>query len=57
MIKIPLNKNTIGPAEKKALNAVFDSGFMTMGKVTKKFEKEFADYLGVKHAIYVNSGS
>lgn len=57
MIKIPLNKNTIGPAEKKALNAVFDSGFMTMGKVTKKFEKEFADYLGVKNAIYVNSGS
>ena len=30
---------------------------MTMGKVTKKFEKKFAQMLGVKHAINVNSGS
>ena len=37
MIKIPLNKNTIGNAEKRALNKVFDSGYMTMGKITKKF--------------------
>ncbi|MEL0102075.1 MAG: DegT/DnrJ/EryC1/StrS family aminotransferase [Gammaproteobacteria bacterium] len=57
MVKIPLNKNTIGNAEKKALNKVFDSGYMTMGKVTKEFEKKFAEHLGVKHAIYVNSGS
>ena len=57
MVKIPLNKNTIGKAEKIALNKVFDSGYMTMGKVTKKFEKKFAEHLGVKHAIYVNSGS
>lgn len=57
MIKIPLNKNTIGNAEKRALNKVFDSGYMTMGKITKKFEGAFAQHLGVKHAIYVNSGS
>ena len=57
MIKIPLNKNTIGAAEKRALNKVFDSGYMTMGKVTKKFEAAFSKHLGVKHAIYVNSGS
>ena len=56
-IRIPLNKNTIGEAEKKALIKVFDSGYMTMGKVTKEFEKKFAKHLGVKHAIYVNSGS
>jgi len=56
-MRIPLNKNTIGNAEKKALNKVLDSGYMTMGKVTKKFEAEFAKYVGVKHAIYVNSGS
>tara|TARA_B100000900_G_scaffold351521_1_gene318659 strand:- start:2014 stop:3213 length:1200 start_codon:yes stop_codon:yes gene_type:complete len=56
-MRIPLNKNTIGVSEKKALNKVFDSGYMTMGKVTKKFETTFAKYLGVKHAIYVNSGS
>ena len=29
----------------------------TMGDKVKKFEKEFAKYLGVKHALMVNSGS
>lgn len=54
---IPLNKNTIGNDERRALLKVFDSKYMTMGTVTKKFEAEFAKYLGVKNAIYVNSGS
>ena len=53
MVKIPLNKNTIGNAEKKALNKVFDSGYMTMGKVTKEFEKKFAEHLGVKLAKFL----
>ena len=30
---------------------------MTMGKVTRKFESDFAKFIGSKHAIYVNSGS
>ena len=34
-MKIPLNKNTIGSSEKKALNKVLNSGYMTMGKVTE----------------------
>lgn len=29
----------------------------TMGKKVKKFEEKFAKYIGVKHAIMVNSGS
>jgi len=33
------------------------SGKITIGKITKKFEKEFAKYLGVKYALMVNSGS
>ncbi|MFL2889649.1 MAG: aminotransferase class I/II-fold pyridoxal phosphate-dependent enzyme [Pelagibacteraceae bacterium] len=32
-------------------------GKITMSKVTKKFENEFAKYLGVKYALMVNSGS
>ena len=56
-MKIPLNKNTIGSSEKKALNKVLNSGYMTMGKVTRKFESDFAKFIGSKHAIYVNSGS
>ena len=34
-VKIPLNKNTIGKDEREALLQVFDSGYMTMGKITK----------------------
>ena len=54
---IPLNKNTMGKEERKALIETYDSGFMTMGKKTKSFEKNFAKMFGVKHAINVNSGS
>jgi CDP-6-deoxy-D-xylo-4-hexulose-3-dehydrase len=54
---IPLNKNTMGREERKALIDTYDSGFMTMGKKTKLFENKFAKMLGVKHAINVNSGS
>merc|ERR1712159_91525 len=28
-----------------------------MSEMTKKFEYEFAKYMGVKHALMVNSGS
>ena len=54
---IPLNKNTMGRDERKALIKTFDSGYMTMGKKTVEFEKKFAKLLNVKHAINVNSGS
>lgn len=30
---------------------------ITMGKITERFEYEFAKYLNVKHALMVNSGS
>ena len=33
------------------------SGKLTMGDVARKFEKEFAKFLGVKYAVMVNSGS
>jgi len=33
------------------------SGKITMSKITKKFEQKFANYIGSKHALMVNSGS
>ena len=36
---------------------VLKSGQITMSKLTKKFEKEFAKYIGAKFAVMVNSGS
>lgn len=56
-MRIPLNTNTMGPEEIAAAKAVLDSGYVTMGSNCQAFERAFADYLGVKNAIMVNSGS
>ncbi len=40
-----------------SINKVIKSGFFTMGKNVKEFEKKFAKYLGRKYAVMTNSGS
>lgn len=40
-----------------AINRVIESGRFIMGPDVKEFEQEIAAYLGVKHAIGVNSGT
>jgi CDP-6-deoxy-D-xylo-4-hexulose-3-dehydrase len=57
MARIPLNQNTLGKEEIDAAKAVLDSGELTMGRRCAAFERAFADYLGVAHAVMVNSGS
>ena len=44
-------------AEIAAIKRVLDSGNLTMGENVARFERAFADYFGVKHAVMVNSGS
>ncbi len=39
------------------LQEVLESGEFVMGPMLKRFEKELADYMGMKHAIGVNSGT
>lgn len=39
-----------------AIEKVIDSGWYIMGKELEEFEKEFADFCGVKHAIGVANG-
>lgn len=41
----------------QAINRVLESGAFIMGPDVKQFEQEVATYLGVKHAIGVNSGT
>tara|TARA_B100000963_G_scaffold356180_1_gene375789 strand:+ start:1365 stop:2558 length:1194 start_codon:yes stop_codon:yes gene_type:complete len=56
-MKYPLLENAF---TKKDLNEgikVLKSKKLTMGKITKNFEKVFAKKIGVKHALMVNSGS
>ena len=53
----PLSCDTWGQEELDAIQRVVDSGRFTMGPEVEKFEKQFAEFFGVKHAKMVNSGS
>jgi dTDP-4-amino-4,6-dideoxygalactose transaminase len=55
--KVPLFDLDLGEEEYKSVKGVLDSKWLTMGRVTKDFEAAFADYLGVKHAMAVSSGT
>jgi len=41
---------------KQVANEVIDSGWYLLGKRVQQFEKELAEYIGVKHAIGVGNG-
>ena len=56
-IKYPLIGEPFNSADIIAGAEVLLKGRLTMSEVTKKFEKQFAKYLGVKYALMVNSGS
>jgi perosamine synthetase len=48
---------SIGEDEIKEVVETLRSGWLTTGAKTKRFEEEFAEYVGAKHAIAVNSGT
>ncbi len=54
---IPFHRPSIGAEETDAVMRVLQSKWLTTGPVTLEFEREFAAYLGVKHALAVNSGT
>lgn len=54
---IPIAKPLIGDEEKAAVAAVLDSGIIAQGTVVQEFEKRFAAYCGVPHAVAVSSGT
>jgi perosamine synthetase len=47
----------IGEEERRAVLAVLDSGQLAQGPVVEAFEREFAEWCGVSHAVAVNSGT
>lgn len=53
--KIPFSKIFIGESERKYLNEVLDSGWLTTAGKTLEFEQKFADFIGAKYACAVNS--
>lgn len=56
-MNVPLSKPFIGKEEERLLLQVLRSGSLTRGPVLEAFEREFAAYLGTKHAIAVTNGT
>jgi len=54
---LPLATTTWDDKELDALKKVMDSGMFTMGKYVKEFELAFAEFVGSKFCVMVNSGS
>jgi CDP-6-deoxy-D-xylo-4-hexulose-3-dehydrase len=54
----PLMANAIGEEEKSAmLNFIESSNRFTNGPKVKEFERKWSQWLGIKHSVFVNSGS
>ncbi|HEC66943.1 MAG TPA: DegT/DnrJ/EryC1/StrS aminotransferase family protein [bacterium] len=54
---LPFHRPYIAENEIQEVIDTLRSGWLTTGPKTKQFEKEFASYIGSKHAIAVNSGT
>src|SRR4030067_3288505 len=55
--RVPLSDLDYGEAEFLAVREVLESRWLTMGGVTERFERAFADYLGARHAIAVSNAT
>jgi dTDP-4-amino-4,6-dideoxygalactose transaminase len=54
---IPHSRPTLGDEEAEAVAGVVNSGHIAEGEVVARFEKAFADKIGVRHAVAVSSGT
>lgn len=56
-MEVQLSKPDIGQKEIDSVVEVMKSGVLSIGPKVKEFEKKIENYVGVKHAIAVNSGT
>ena len=52
---IPFFKATIGEEEIASVVETLRSGWLTSGPKVRQFESEFAQFVGAKHAVAINS--
>src|SRR3990167_10475859 len=57
MDKISLAHSTINDKVRENVNACLDENRIGQGRFIKEFEDKVAEFVGVKHAIAVSSGS
>lgn len=55
--RIPLFEPNLGEAEITALTRVIESGWLTQGERTEAFEQAFAEFVGCRHAVALNSAT
>ena len=56
-VLIPIARPTIGEEEKQAVLRVLESGQLAQGPLVREFEEAFAERIGVREAVAVNSGT
>lgn len=56
-MQIPFLKPPFGDAEIEAVTRVMRTANLSTGPEVNQFERKFADYIGTKHAVAVNSGT
>jgi perosamine synthetase len=54
---IPLAKPDLGPREEELMLEVLRSGQLSLGPMGERFERAFAEWLGVEDAVAVSSGT
>lgn len=54
---IPIAQPIIGEEEKQAVLSVLESGQLAQGAVVEEFERAFARWLGVRHAVATSNGT
>lgn len=57
MQSVPMSGPDIGEREIELVNQVLRSGWLSLGPLAPRFEQAVADYLGVRHAVAVSSGT
>ena len=56
-MKIPLSRPDITAVERRAVLDVLESPYLSLGPKLEEFEQAMAAYVGVRHAVAVNSGT
>lgn len=54
-MNVPFHRASISDAEINEVTDTLKSGWLTTGQRTKEFEEAFAEYVGARHAIALNS--
>jgi CDP-6-deoxy-D-xylo-4-hexulose-3-dehydrase len=56
-IRVSVGEFRIDDAERSAINKVLDSGRISEGEMVRKFEVEWARYIGTEYSVALNSGT